>query len=396
VAAAHAEGIFHRDLKPENIFLAQSPDGLAPTPKVLDFGVAKLSADIESTALSVTSSLMGTYQYMAPEQLRVARDVDQRADVYALGAVLYQMITGNLPYNAQNPVDLALQILQSEAPSMTTHVPNLPAGLASVVARALTRDRDLRYQTLDEFALELEPFAGGLRFRGQGEAPVLPVRVPAPEAAPSSSSSRSDVKSRPASVHPELGPPLHTPFLASKRIQAEPKAARGLLRVGIAAVVVIGAASWGALRYAGGDPAVAPPAAEPAHAAASAGPGLPPSPQPALAVPVKGEPVKAADPAADWNVARDGGVAAPTQLEPDPAEPSRLAPESTPATSAHDKHHHRAHDDASRAHTHGGAQNPAAPSHAKPGGAAAPQQPANGADPKGDHRAGKPQVEDFL
>jgi serine/threonine protein kinase len=171
VSAAHAAGVLHRDLKPENVFLVDSPDGFGPLPKVLDFGLARFRDRRNHVTLSAAGSLMGTYQYMAPEQLRGHAELDERVDVYALGAIAYEMLTGSLPYQADNPVDLALQILESEAPLATTHAPGLPRGLALVIARALARERDRRFPSVDDLAGALEGFAAGAVFRGAARAP---------------------------------------------------------------------------------------------------------------------------------------------------------------------------------------------------------------------------------
>jgi hypothetical protein len=167
VAAAHAVKVLHRDLKPDNIFLAESPDGLDAVPKVLDFGIAKLCSDSERTSpVSAKTTMMGTYQYMPFEQLHGKKDLDDRVDVYALGTVLYSMLAGRLPYEADNPVDLALQMLQAEPQPVTAYQPGIPAGVAQVVTKALARDRADRFASIDQFALALEPFAQGLRYKG--------------------------------------------------------------------------------------------------------------------------------------------------------------------------------------------------------------------------------------
>jgi serine/threonine protein kinase len=178
VAAAHAVGVLHRDLKPDNVFMTDSADGLEPVPKVLDFGLAKLTSatDAKGTDLSATGSAMGTYQFMAPEQLRGLGEIDARADVYAVGAILFNMVTGTTPYRADNPVDLAIQIIGSEAPSLDSLV-RVPPGAAAVVARALARERNARYGSIEELAVALEPFAGGMLFRGGRSAPPGPRRA---------------------------------------------------------------------------------------------------------------------------------------------------------------------------------------------------------------------------
>jgi serine/threonine-protein kinase len=244
VAAAHAMQVLHRDLKPENIFLAESPDGLEPIPKVLDFGIAKLSSDSSSgiPQLSATGFFMGTYPYMSFEQLHARKDLDARVDVYALGAVLYNMLTGELPWKADNPVDLALRMMQSDPEPATTYVPSLPAGLAPVMTRALARERDQRYASVDEFAAALEPFAGTLRYRGAGR--TGPVQIKSGEGSVST----------PSSPEPSVTPPLATPFVVPpKKTPSRPVHAvkppdsprRGLVLGAVAAAVLaLGGVIW--------------------------------------------------------------------------------------------------------------------------------------------------------
>ena len=173
VAAAHAVGVLHRDLKPENVLLADSPDGLRPVPKVLDFGLAKVRNEASFAAkLSLPGSVLGTYQYMAPEQLKPHATLDERSDVYALGAILYEMLSGGPPYRASNPIDLVLEMQASEVPLLDAD-PSLPEGLSEVIAGALTRDPAQRYPSVDALAGALEPFTPR-RFRGlsgQAHAP---------------------------------------------------------------------------------------------------------------------------------------------------------------------------------------------------------------------------------
>ena len=171
VAAAHAAGVLHRDLKPENVLLAELPDGLEPVPKVLDFGLAKVRSETSGlTKLSMPGSVLCTYQYMAPEQFRASDEVTERVDVYALGAMLFEMLTGEPPYRADNAVDLVLQIHASEPPPLASLVPALPAELTPVVARAVAREPAARFATVEAFAMALEPFTRQHRFRGTAAA----------------------------------------------------------------------------------------------------------------------------------------------------------------------------------------------------------------------------------
>ncbi|MEY4580116.1 MAG: hypothetical protein RL701_4819 [Pseudomonadota bacterium] len=185
VAAAHAALVLHRDIKPENVFLAESPDGLDPIAKVLDFGLAKMQQDVSfKRQLSMPGSVLGTYQYMAPEQLQPRVEVDARVDVYALGAMLYEMLTGAPPYRADNPVDLVLQLHDGEPPLLTAHVPELSDELSHVVAKALARARDERFASVEDFAFALEPFTTQHQFRGSGARNPSAVAAAAPAPLP--------------------------------------------------------------------------------------------------------------------------------------------------------------------------------------------------------------------
>jgi serine/threonine-protein kinase len=167
VAAAHAEGVIHRDLKPDNIFLCQGPDGEPREPKVLDFGISKVAASSDMRDMSLTQSgtVMGTPFYMSPEQVRGLRDVDERGDVYAFGVILYEMLSGAFPFDAETYNELILKIVTEEPTPLLSLRSDLDPILASVVARAMARDREQRYPSVAALAADLEPFAGGVSFR---------------------------------------------------------------------------------------------------------------------------------------------------------------------------------------------------------------------------------------
>jgi serine/threonine-protein kinase len=162
LASAHARGIVHRDLKPENVFLLLG--GAAPAVKLLDFGVAKFHGlDDPFTTPTLEGAQLGTPAYMAPEQWMGRRDVDHRADVFAVGVMLYEMLTGALPFEGKGRGQLFLQIVEGtsppEAPSAADEA--VPAALDPVVLRALERDRDARYGSAREFLEALRPFGAG-------------------------------------------------------------------------------------------------------------------------------------------------------------------------------------------------------------------------------------------
>jgi eukaryotic-like serine/threonine-protein kinase len=160
VAEAHLCGIVHRDLKPANLFLARMPDGTSRI-KVVDFGVSKMAARGEtSLSLTATSLVLGSPLYMSPEQLRSPRDVDARADIWALGTILHELITGEPPFLAESIAELSAKILLESLPPPDTRMNTpLPGGLGDVVRKALAKDRDARYASVAELVVALAPYA---------------------------------------------------------------------------------------------------------------------------------------------------------------------------------------------------------------------------------------------
>lgn len=154
LAAAHARGVVHRDMKPENVFL--TGDLEQPIAKVIDFGISKIG-DAPGTALTKTGMIMGTPSYMAPEQARGER-VDHRADVYAVGAILYCALTGQRPFDRGDPTATLAAVLTEEPPSPRSLVPSLPEHLELVVQRAMAKSPEARYQSVTDLEDELAPY----------------------------------------------------------------------------------------------------------------------------------------------------------------------------------------------------------------------------------------------
>lgn len=158
VAEAHRHGIIHRDLKPANLFLARLPDGTSRI-KVVDFGISKMTAPGEqSLSLTQTSLVLGSPVYMSPEQLRCPKDVDSRTDIWALGAILHELLTGKPPFFADSITALTAKVLLESLPPPDPEV-RLPKHLDAVLRKALTKDRSLRYTTIAELVRALAPFA---------------------------------------------------------------------------------------------------------------------------------------------------------------------------------------------------------------------------------------------
>ena len=183
--AAHEKGIVHRDLKPDNVFLTQSRASNQPvTVKVLDFGIAKLrSAPAHAARLTGTGMLLGTPLYMSPEQCRGNGSIDERSDIYSLGCMLFEMLTGTPPFSLSSSGELIAAHLYQPAPLLTDFAPQAPRWLCDLVATMLCKAPDDRPQTMRHVEQALH--AGDFSFES-ARAPVSntlilpPTRQPAP------------------------------------------------------------------------------------------------------------------------------------------------------------------------------------------------------------------------
>ncbi len=145
----HAAGIVHRDLKPENIFLVRDEDGDAEYAKLVDFGIAKFSRESGLSSSTETGAVVGTPQYMSPEQARGLRAVDQRADVWSLGVIVYRALTGRLPFDGESVADVLVKICTAAPLPPSTHVP-LPPDVDPWMERSLRKEPAARFASVRE------------------------------------------------------------------------------------------------------------------------------------------------------------------------------------------------------------------------------------------------------
>src|SRR5215207_6901507 len=158
--AAHAQGVVHRDLKSDNIMLLDTMTG--DYAKVLDFGIAKINEPDGSTDTGLTAPnlVIGTPQYMSPEQCAQNAEIDARSDIYSLGVILYEMLVGHVPFSGDSPTIVMMKHLQDPVPSILEERSDVPASVARVVTRAMAKVRDNRYQNIADLVEDLTIAAG--------------------------------------------------------------------------------------------------------------------------------------------------------------------------------------------------------------------------------------------
>jgi serine/threonine protein kinase len=287
LAEAHAARIVHRDLKPANLFLTRTADG-EPLVKVLDFGISKaLDSEPGTAGLALTASttMIGTPLYMSPEQMRDSRDVDERTDIWALGAILYELASGRPPFVANSLAELCVMVMQAQPMAFLRVRPDAPPELGSVIERCLCKDRNDRFSNVSELSRALGKFGGPLsesrvtrvvRLSGQSERAVeassaeeIPPTVPAP------SNMGADDRRH---ARPERWPMMSTASAWGKEPAepAKPKVPWRYVGMGTGLLVALGLGTWMMLRPAPG-PTVAA-TAESAAAAPSSSVSLGPGP----------------------------------------------------------------------------------------------------------------------
>ena len=181
LARAHAAGIVHRDLKPDNVFLVKhDTDPLFA--KIVDFGISKIERPRDKThplALTGRGTVLGTPFYMSPEQAQAAPDVDGRADLYSVGAILFECLTGRPPHTGESYEQVILSICMRDAPDVRTIDPSVPVNVSTFVARALSRDRDKRFSSAELMLAALHEVAPEERSRVPLDPTTAPLTAPA-------------------------------------------------------------------------------------------------------------------------------------------------------------------------------------------------------------------------
>jgi serine/threonine-protein kinase len=157
---AHAAGIVHRDLKPQNLFVTRRMNG-APLVKILDFGISKATgaAAVGQMNLTDSATVLGSPLYMSPEQMRSARSVDARSDIWALGVILYELLAGKVPFDGETVTELCLKVVIEKETPVSDLRGDVPAQLAEVVHRCLAKEPNERFASVAALADALEPFS---------------------------------------------------------------------------------------------------------------------------------------------------------------------------------------------------------------------------------------------
>jgi serine/threonine-protein kinase len=307
VAEAHHQGIVHRDLKPANLFLAEA--GEKRIVKVLDFGVSK-SEHEDAFELTTTGVVLGSPRYMAPEQVGASRTVDSRADVWALGVILYRALSGSYPFEGASVIELVLQAAMQPPRHLREAAPEIPSALADVVMRTLEKEPERRFATASELALALAPFAPDAFARVRPEleqiagTPLPSPRPPALDAVPAPLPAPDPLEDSAGGAAGDLAKRVDSSLPATAEKVRGARAARLILRTSLIGILIAGAVlvvgvrskkgSGVAVTTKGPPPPVVAPEPEPPPAAVAPAVMTSPSSEPAVAGPTPDAPDGAA------------------------------------------------------------------------------------------------------
>ena len=242
LADAHEAGIIHRDLKPDNVFLVDKR-GDSSFVKIVDFGVSKFDRPGMSTAplaLTQKGTVVGTPYYMAPEQAQAAPDLDARADLFSVGAMLFEALAGRPPHMGSTYEAVIVSICMNDSPDLRTLVPEISPGLARFVARALARDRKSRFSSARQMLVALAEFAPRERMSGDAVVKRAP---PAANSEPTMVSPQAPAVAVTGPGGPESGEPRRTSTSWISADKLAPVSSRKIQPTSKKTLVVIGAAA---------------------------------------------------------------------------------------------------------------------------------------------------------
>jgi serine/threonine-protein kinase len=242
---AHEAGIVHRDLKPDNVFLTEQDDG-STFVKILDFGISKMRRGVSAIDKTITKqgTVLGTPFYMSPEQAQALPDVDERTDLWSIGAILYEALTGKPPYDGHSYEQVIVNICSKDALDARVHNPGVPDKLAAFIAKALSRDRQHRFQHAREMLEALGEASEGLlsprALRISAGRPSAPSRPEGTSTPHPQSERRREVETAPT-VDVSAGHPSRVGWSTSNGANVHADRRRLVLGVGIVAVLGIAA-----------------------------------------------------------------------------------------------------------------------------------------------------------
>jgi serine/threonine protein kinase len=239
LTAVHAAGVVHRDMKPENIFLVRQPDG-GTFPKLLDFGVSRSTERNQGHTITREGVVMGTPEYVSPEQAR-GRPADVRSDIYSLGVVMYEALAGRLPFQADNPADLIVAVLNAHPVPLASFRPDLGDGISQLVSKAMARDSESRFQTAEEMRAAVLALLDG---EPQLEECLLPRRFIMPTVEPTPVDGASRDSQLPVTLSFAPSAQDETLKLTFSAGFGRPRMIAGVAGVAFAAVLIF-VLSWG-------------------------------------------------------------------------------------------------------------------------------------------------------
>jgi serine/threonine protein kinase len=315
LGAAHTAGIVHRDLKPDNIFVLNERSGIRDYVKIIDFGISKFNVLGGDMSMTRTGAVMGTPFYMSPEQAKGSGGVDARTDLYAMGVILYEAVTGEVPFTANTFNELMFKIVLSDPTPLTQVVPDISPAFAALVSKAMARDAAQRFGSAEEMIRALDE----LGVRAGGDAPR-----PSPG---------YEIRSEPrAGLASASGASTQGSFATSQQGLPPAKSNKSALGVvAVAAVLVVGGGAFAAMKLFSGKKTDAAPTAAATTATAPAAAVAPP---PAHTV----APAPSSEPAAPATASATAAPAAATVESAAKAAPTAPATARSAAPAVHAAH----------------------------------------------------------